>query len=118
MNTANIITIIVIIFLILLISFPLIKRIRSKETCCGTEKVKVKHKKLKNPAGSYRLHIDGMHCKNCEKRITEAINSIEGLACKVSLEKKEAVVSYEHEPRTEAVIKLLGDMDFLAELVG
>ncbi|MBQ9608010.1 MAG: heavy-metal-associated domain-containing protein [Lachnospiraceae bacterium] len=55
-----------------------------------------------------------MHCKNCEKRITEAINNIEGLACKVSLEKKEAVVSYEEEPMKEAVIKLLGDMDFLA----
>ncbi len=114
MNPANIITIIGICIVILLITLPIMKRIRSKETCCGTEKVKVHHKKLRQVSGSYKLHIDGMHCKNCEKRVTEAINAIEGLAGRVSLGKQEAVVEYETEPMEDEVVRRLGDMDFLA----
>ncbi len=117
MNAANVITVIVVFLLVLIISLPLVKKIKSKETCCGTQKIKVTHKKLKNPVGSYRLSIDGMHCKNCEKRITEAINDIDGLACKVSLEKNEAIIYYEQVPMTEEVIKLLGEMVFLAERI-
>lgn len=74
---------------------------------------KVFGKKL-NPVGSYKLSIDGMHCQNCVKRITEAVNNIDGLSCRVSLEKKEEVISYEEKPMTDEVIKLLGEMDFLA----
>lgn len=114
MNPANVITVIAVLLLVLIISLPLIKKMKSGETCCGTEKVKVRHKKLKNPVGSYKLSIDGMHCQNCVKRITEAVNNIDGLSCRVSLEKKEAVISYEEKPMTDEVIKLLGKMDFLA----
>lgn len=51
---------------------------------------------------------------NCAKRITDAVNKLEGLSCKVSLEKKEVFIQYEDKPKKIEVIKLLGDMDFLA----
>ena len=114
MNMANIVVIGLIILLVALICMPLIKRMRSGEDCCGNEQVKVSRKRLKNPAGKYTLNIDGMHCKNCEKRVTEAINGMDGLAARVSLAKKEAVISYEKAPMKEEVIKRLGELNFIA----
>ena len=111
-NTANIAVIAAFVFLALIICYPLIKRLKSREDCCGNEKIKIKRKKLKKAAGNYKLAVEGMHCKNCEKRITEAINSMDNLACRVSLEKQEAVIYYEHFPRTDEVIKKLGEMGF------
>ncbi|MBP3206072.1 MAG: heavy-metal-associated domain-containing protein [Lachnospiraceae bacterium] len=114
MNIPNIITVAVSIFLVAIVCIPLVKRMRTKVDCCGNEQVKVRAKKLKHAAGKYTLTVEGMHCKNCEKRVTEAINDMDGLACRVSLERKEAVVSYESTPRKDEVIKKLGEMNFLA----
>lgn len=116
MNLASLITILIISAIVAVISFPVIKRARSKENCCGTEKVKIKTKKLKNVAGTYRLYIEGMKCQNCRKNATAAINKIEGLSAKVNLEKQEAIVSYESEPKTEQAIKALGELNFLAKV--
>ncbi len=114
MNMANIAVTGLIILLVAFICMPLIKRVKSREDCCGNERVKVSKKRLKNPVGKYTLTVDGMHCKNCEKRVTEAINGIEGLAAKVSLERREAVISYEKAPMKEEVIKRLGELNFIA----
>ena len=114
MNAANYIVIAVILILVIIICYPLIKRMRAKEDCCGNEKVKINRKKLKHPAGKYKLAIEGMHCTNCVRRITEAVNGMDGLACKVSLEKGEAVVSYERQPGEDEIIRMLGEMGFRA----
>lgn len=53
---------------------------RAKEDCCGNERIKVRRKRLKKIAGKYRLTVEGMHCRNCEKRVTEAINEMNFLA--------------------------------------
>ena len=50
---------------------------------------------------------------NCAKRITDAVNKLEGLSCRVSLEKKEVYIQYKDKPMKNEVISLLGDMDFL-----
>ena len=60
------------------------------------------------------MTVDGMHCKNCEKKVTEAINDIDGLAAKVSLARMEVVISYEKAPMKEEVIKRLGELNFIA----
>ena len=115
MNMADVMAVGGICLIILLASLPILKRMKKKESCCGTERITVHHKKLRHVSGKYRLHIDGMHCKNCEKRVTEAIQEFEGLSCRVSLERMEAVVEYETEPMVEEVMKRLGELDFLAE---
>lgn len=114
MSSADIVIILFICVAVVIICMPLVKRLGSKETCCGTKKVKISHKRLKHAAGTYKLHIEGMHCRNCERQITEAINNIEGLSCRVSLEKSEAIVSYEKDLRCDEVIDLLGGLGFLA----
>ena len=114
MSIANISVTLIIILAVIMITMPLFKRMRSKETCCGTEKVRVKRKKLKTVAGSYRLSVDGMHCSNCRKNAMDAINSIDGLSCRVDLEKKEALIEYESVPKTEEAIAALAAIGFLA----
>ncbi len=116
MNLQDIITIIVIVLIVLLISYPMIKKIRKRETCCGTKKEKTPRKRLKTVAGTYVLAIEGMRCKNCEREVAKAINSVKGLSARVSLEKNEAYVSYEKEPCEEQAIDAVQKLDFVAYL--
>lgn len=57
----------------------------------------MKNKKLNAPVGKLTVKIDGMRCESCRRRVTAAINAIDGAAAMVSLEKREAVVSFERE---------------------
>ena len=114
MKIIDVLTILILGVIILLVIKPLLKRICTRQTCCGEERIKIKKKKLHKPIGSYKLSVEGMQCMNCAKRITDAVNKLEGLSCKVSLEKKEIFIQYEDKPKKIEVIKLLGDMDFLA----
>ncbi len=114
MKPIDIITIIAIIAVVFFISYPMLKKIRRRETCCGTKKEKTPRKRLKTVAGSYVLSIEGMRCKNCEREVAKAINSVKGLSAKVSLEKNEALVSYEEEPREEEAIDAVQKLDFVA----
>lgn len=37
----------------------------------------------------------GMHCDNCRRSVTNALNQIDGVSAEVNLKKKQAVVSYD-----------------------
>lgn len=67
--------------------------------CCGSGSTIIRSKKsLTEPKlGEKILHIEGMHCENCEIRIENALNRLDGAACKVSRRKGTAVVSYSAE---------------------
>lgn len=114
MSVADIIVVAGIVLAVGVISYPLLKRMRGGEDCCGNAQVRVRQKRLRRPAGKYTLSIEGMHCRNCAKRVTEAVNEIDGLACRVNLEKKEAVIFYRDTPRKEEVIRRLGGLNYLA----
>ena len=77
--------------------FSFARRFSGKKSCCGTSLPKLKNKKLNKPIGKLTVKIDGMRCESCRRRVTAAINSIDGAAAKVSLEKNEAVVSFERQ---------------------
>jgi len=113
MNTPNIIAVIVVILLVLLIVYPMIKKIGRRETCCGTKKEKTPRKHLKHVEGKYILNIEGMRCSNCQRKVANAINAIDGLSAKVSLEKNQAVISYEKNPCKEEAIEAIQKLDFL-----
>ena len=84
--------------------FSFIRRFSGKKSCCGTSLPKLKNKKLTNPVGKLTVKIDGMRCENCRRNVTAAINSIDGAAAKVDLEKREAVVSFERRLTDEELI--------------
>ena len=79
--------------------------------CCGSGSNTIRSRKtLTDPKlGEKILTIEGMTCENCEIRVENALNRIDGAAAKVSWKKKTAVVSYSKDISdavlTEAVTK-------------
>lgn len=81
--------------------------------CCGSGGNTIRDKKtLTEPKlGEKVLTVEGMHCENCEIRVENALNRLDGVLCKVNLKKKTATVSYSREISDEelkAVVEKLG----------
>ena len=93
-------TIFVIAILLAIIAFAVkstIHRIRHGSACCGErdaleKKIQPADKNKANYPYKYILSVDGMHCSNCTRHVENALNSIEGLWAKASLEKKSVTV--------------------------
>ena len=49
------------------------------------------------------IEINGMHCDKCRATVEKALNSVEGVSAKVSLAKKNAVVSIKGEVSDETL---------------
>lgn len=71
--------------------------------CCGSGSNTIRSKKcLTEPKlGEKTLVIQGMHCENCEIRVENALNRLDGVAAKVSFKKKRAWISYSTEVSDE-----------------
>lgn len=65
--------------------------------CCGSGSNTIRpRKKLEHPAiGKTLLTIEGMHCENCQARIENALDRLDGVVCRVELRKKTATVTYD-----------------------
>lgn len=74
--------------------------------CCGSGGNTIRTKKtLTEPKlGEKILTVEGMTCENCQARVENALNRLEGVACIVNLKKKTATVSYSTEVE-DAVLK-------------
>lgn len=92
--------------------FSFARRFSGKKSCCGTSVPKLKNKKLNRPIGKLTVKIDGMRCESCRRRVTAAINSIDGAAAKVSLEKSEAVVNFGRQLTDEELISAVETVGF------
>lgn len=64
--------------------------------CCGSGGGTIRiRKELKEPKlGEKVIGVEGMSCANCQARIENVINQLDGAACTVDLKKKIAVVAY------------------------
>lgn len=81
--------------------------------CCGSGSNTIRDKKvLTDPKlGEKVLTVEGMHCENCEIRVQNGLNRLDGVACKVNLKKKTATVSYSREisdTELKTVVEKLG----------
>ena len=81
--------------------------------CCGSGSNTIRDKKaLTAPKiGEKVMTIEGMSCENCEIRVENALNRLDGVACKLSRKKKSALVSYSEEVSDEqlkATVEKLG----------
>lgn len=70
------------------------KHMKGEGACCGGgSTVKAKKKKLKGTIIATRvILIDGMHCDHCKNSVERALNALDGVAARVNLKKKQAVV--------------------------
>ena len=93
--------VIIILILVVLLSFVVknsIKHFKGEGACCGggsgsVRTKKPKKNKLDGPViGKRTIKISGMHCRNCVNSVTRALNSIDGVAAKVSLRDSRADV--------------------------
>lgn len=89
-----------------------VKHFKGESSCCGGgSSVKVKKKKLKNVIARKTVMIEGMTCDHCKNRVERVLNEMEGVAGKVNLSKKQALVSMEREVSDEelkAVVEKAG----------
>lgn len=107
------------IVIIILIAVAALALLRARKHfkgggCCGSGSKTIRtHKKLDAPAiGEKRLTIEGMHCENCQARIENAINRLEGVACQVNLRRKIATVSYSREISDEELGQLVEKLGY------
>jgi len=90
-----------------------IKHFKGEGGCCGGGGSIRDNKKLDAPKiGEKVILIEGMHCENCQNRIERKINKLDGVACRVNLKKKQAVVSYSREISDEELIAIIEELDF------
>lgn len=70
-----------------------------KGGCCSSGGNTIRDSKtLTGPKlGEKTMIVEGMHCENCEARVQNALNRLEGVAARVSWKKKTAVVAYSAE---------------------
>lgn len=67
--------------------------------CCGSGGNIIRDQKtLTEPKlGEKTLLIEGMSCENCEIRVQNALNRLDGISARVSYKRKRALVSYSRE---------------------
>ena len=59
------------------------------------------------------INIEGMHCDHCVKKVTEALESIEGVSkVKVNLAKKEAIITSEKEIDDQVINAKIDELGF------
>ena len=109
----NVIIIIILIVILVPAVRTMITHMKGEGSCCGGPKEKVPKKKIKGTKlGEYLVDVEGMHCVNCKNRIEKNLNELDGIICKVNLEKKQAVVSCYQEVPEDIIIAAIEKLDF------
>ena len=98
----NVIVVTALIVILAAAVYGTVRRIRFGSSCCGSKtppekKVKVRDKNIANYPYKYFLHVDGMHCSNCARRVENALNKTEGRWARVDLANKEVRLYSKHE---------------------
>lgn len=84
------------------------KHVKGEGGCCGGgSSLPRQRKHLERVVGKKIVKIDGMTCENCRNRVERAINQMDGVAARVNLRKKEAVVSYTSDLDEEALRRVV-----------
>ncbi len=95
-------TIIIIVILAVVLFFAVknsIPHFRGEGGCCGGsgKEPLIKPAKLDRVIATKVMNIEGMHCENCNRRVQNALNSIEGVSAKVNGDKQQAIVKLGRE---------------------
>ena len=94
-----------VLLLIVVIALLRAKKHFSGGGCCGSAGNTIRLKKTLNgpKLGEKTLRIEGMTCENCEIRVENALNRLDGVAATVRWKKKTALVSYSAEVSDETL---------------
>lgn len=97
--------ILVILILILTLALLRVKKHFKGGGCCGSGSNTIRDRKtLTGPKlGEKKMTIEGMTCENCEIRVENVLNRLDGVAADVSWKKGRAVVAYSAEVADEVL---------------
>lgn len=94
----NVIVIVILTIILLVAVLRTVKHFRGGGCCSSGSNTIRDRKTLNEPViGEKTLTIEGMSCENCEIRVQNALNRLDGVLCKVNWRKKAAAVSYSAE---------------------
>lgn len=112
-SSGNWIAIVIIVIILIPAIRTTVKHMKGEGDCCGGSKEKVPKKKIDGPKlRELTVHIEGMHCQNCKNRIEKHLNELDGVICKVNLNKKIAVVSLYQEVEESVIKETIEKLDF------
>lgn len=100
----DIIVLIVAVLIIAAAVGAILKKAKSRASCCGSGTYVAKSRKLRSIVQKKSFRVDGMHCQNCVNRVMEDIQDIPHTSAVVNLKKGIVTVSME-EPVDENEIK-------------
>ena len=63
------------------------------------------------------LLIEGMSCQHCVRRVTNALEAIDGVQATVNLEQKKAVVELTHDVSDEVLIAAVDEAGYKVEKI-
>ena len=71
-----------------------IRHLRGESGCCDDNELLPPRKKLKGvKIGTKIVHLRGMHCAQCQRRVEVLLEAIDGAAAEADLAQQQAVVS-------------------------
>lgn len=71
-----------------------VRHLRRENTCCDEGEYFPPSKELTVPIiGSKIVHLRGMHCENCQRRVEALLESIDGVSARADLVGQRALVS-------------------------
>ena len=88
---------------------------KGEGSCCGSGGTiaKAPKKVLEGRViGEKIIHIEGMHCVNCENAVTRLLSAIDGAAAKVNLSRHEAVLRITREVSDEEIRDALNGTEY------
>ena len=111
--SGNWIAIVIIVIILIPAIRTTVKHMKGEGDCCGRPKEKLPNKKMDGPKlRELTVHIEGMHCQNCKNRIEKHVNELDGVICKVKLNKKIAVVSLYKDVDESLIKDTIEKLDF------
>ena len=102
-TSGNWIAIVIIVIILIPAIRTTVKHMKGEGDCCGGPKEKLRE---------LTVHIEGMHCQNCKNRIEKHVNELDGVICKVKLNKKIAVVSLYKDVDESLIKDTIEKLDF------
>lgn len=87
---------IIVLLLLLLVVLSVLRAGRHfRGGCCGSGGDIREKKALPGPElGCKTMHVEGMHCENCEIRVENALNRLEPVSARAHWRKKQVLVHY------------------------
>lgn len=93
----------ILLALLALGAFYTVRHFKRQSGCCGGGGYKSKKKKLSRVLYQKRFAVEGMHCKQCKRRVEETVSDIKGVAGRVDLKKGILTVSYAENVADELI---------------